>query len=50
MGKTGQQPVIERFDPRDIFNRDQRIRQICRTAVDPTVRWPHTRTATLGHH
>jgi hypothetical protein len=49
MRKIGQQPVIERFDPRDIFNRDRWICQVRRTAVDPTIQWPDMRTATLDH-
>lgn len=49
MRTMGRQPVIERFDPQEIFDRDQWVCQICRTAVDPALRWPQMRTATLDH-
>ena len=49
MRKIGQQPVIDRLDPQDIYQRDGWICQICRTPVDPTVPWPDMWTATLDH-
>ena len=41
--------VIEKFDPRDVFERDGWVCGICGDPVDPALRWPDRMSVSLDH-
>lgn len=44
-----EQATVERFDPREVFERDGWVCQICDRPVSPSLRWPDPMSASLDH-
>jgi 5-methylcytosine-specific restriction endonuclease McrA len=41
--------TVERFDPYDVYERDNWICQLCRAAIDPAKTWPDLQYRSLDH-
>lgn len=41
--------TLETFDPREVFERDRWVCQICKRKVDPSIKWPDPMSPSLDH-
>jgi hypothetical protein len=47
--KMGPDGTLERIDPRQIYERDGWICQLCKDPIGPELAWPHLQSASLDH-